>query len=277
MKPRVIVPNIFTSLSLACGLFVIFQMTQLPDSQVNYNQFLASALILLFAAFLDFLDGAFARVLKGESEFGGFFDSMADAVAFGVAPATLIIKSIHFEPRTLLSFFVMAGALCYVMAGELRLVRFTIGIHKPDEKPIEDPALRKSFTGLPITAAAACLTSLTLLLLSAEFTAVVPLSEIARASIIIISLFLLAFLMVSKLKFPSFKNLRFKVSSFLILLLTTFTAALLLGGLVNYFPFVFAAISWLYVFVSLLLSLIRVISGKRIKALEDFEPDSEDE
>src|SRR5882762_4168659 len=104
MKRKAIVPNVFTAFSLSCGLFVIFKMNMLQPGTVSYQTILISVCILLLAAVLDFMDGAIARAMKAESEFGGVFDSMADAITFGVAPCALILKTLSVQPGTLLSF-----------------------------------------------------------------------------------------------------------------------------------------------------------------------------
>ena len=105
MKRRVILPNILTALSLSCGLFVIFKMNMIAPGAATYQNILAATCILLAAAVFDLLDGAVARALKVESEFGGVFDCMADAVSFGVAPCIVILKTLSLEKGTLLSFF----------------------------------------------------------------------------------------------------------------------------------------------------------------------------
>src|SRR5438552_4257788 len=104
MKKKAILPNVFTAFSLACGLFVIFKANMVTPGSATYNQVLTGTLILMFAAFLDVLDGAVARAMKAESEFGGVFDAMADGISFGVAPTVLILKTLSVHPGTFLSF-----------------------------------------------------------------------------------------------------------------------------------------------------------------------------
>ena len=90
MKRVYLVPNLITAFSLACGLFVIFKVNMLEPGSGDYEVVYASALLLLLAAVADFLDGAVARAFHAESEFGFVFDSLADAISFGVAPSVAL-------------------------------------------------------------------------------------------------------------------------------------------------------------------------------------------
>jgi CDP-diacylglycerol--serine O-phosphatidyltransferase len=276
MRPKVILPNMFTAFSLSSGLFVIFRMNMLEPGAMTYTMLVACICILLFAVFLDFIDGAIARIIHAETEFGGVFDSMADAVSFGVAPAALVLKALSLAAGTLPSFFLAMGAMVYSISGVLRLVRFTVTAHEIQGDKEQMALAKTHFTGLPITAAAACLISTVLLLSSESFRAHFSLSEESAAWISIAAFFILGFFMVSSWKFPSMKCLRFKVGSFLVVAGIAAMAALVFAGALNYFPFVFAAISWGYFFISLILSCIRFITGKRLQSLEDFDFSDED-
>ena len=75
MKRVYLVPNIITAFALACGLFVIFKINMLQPGAGDYEVVHTSALLLLIAAIADFLDGALARAIHAESEFGFVFDS----------------------------------------------------------------------------------------------------------------------------------------------------------------------------------------------------------
>jgi len=277
MKKKAILPNILTALSLLCGLFVIFKANMVPPGEVTYLQVLVGTIILLVAAILDVLDGAIARALKAESEFGINFDSLSDAVVFGVAPAVLILKTLSMTPGTLVSFCVMTGAMVYSISGVLRLVRFNVSTQQVPDDTEQKAIAMKHFTGLPITAAAACVTSMSLLLLSADFQSFVPVTEETRAYIAAAVFVMIGFFMVSRWKFPSVKALRFRVGSFQLVFLTTVVAAALLVGMLHHFPLVFAGCIWSYFIVAIVLSMARIIAGKRLQALEDFEPESEDE
>jgi len=277
MKRSLILPNVITAFSLSCGLFVIFKMSLLPPGTANYQTVLTAVLILLLAAILDLLDGAIARAMKVESEFGGVFDSLADAVSFGVAPSVVILKTLSVEPKTMLSFFLTLGAMIYSISGVLRLVRYTVTSQKMEGTDEEKARAMASFTGLPIPAAACVALSTTLFLMSDEARSLYYFSSFERSVIAALVFFILGYFMISRWKFPSIKTLRIRVSSFSVVLLTAFAAAVILITAVNNFSVLLFGASWAYLIIAWLLSLARIISGRRLKALEDFEPESDED
>ena len=105
MRKIPVLPNIITAFALTCGLFVIFKMNMTPVGEANIQVLTITAGILLLSAFADLVDGAVARMLRAESHFGGFFDSLADAITFGVGPAIIVLKSLSIAPGTIFSFF----------------------------------------------------------------------------------------------------------------------------------------------------------------------------
>lgn len=277
-KKRIpVLPNIITAFALTCGLFVIFKMNMTPVGEANLNVLTATAGILLLSAFADLVDGAVARMLKAESDFGGFFDSLADAITFGVGPAVIVLKSLSITPGTEFSFFLTTAAMVYCVCGVLRLVRFNITSLQAKEDPTLNDAGKKNFTGLPIPAAAAAVVSANLFFVSDEFKAVFTLSEGMRAWFLFGILILIGYFMISRWKFPSLKTLHIRVASFQLVLLTVLTAVIIFYGILHHFPVVFAVVSWGYILVAWVLSIIRVISGKKSKSLEDFEPEPEDD
>lgn len=277
MKKVHLLPNVITALGLSCGLFVIFKMCMAQAADINLSLFTATAAILLLAAFADLLDGAVARAMKAESEFGGIFDSLSDAITFGVGPAVIILKGATVVPGSTLFFMVTAAAMIYSVSGVLRLARFNVIANKEKLDPALQDANKKNFTGLPIPAAAAAAVSMNLFLMSEEFRSIFTLSEVSRDWILVTVLVVLGYLMVSRFKFPSMKSFHIRVASFRIVFLTVVTAVLLFYGILHHFPVVFFLLSWLYLVVSLILGVIRLISGKRSKTLEDFEIEPEDE
>src|SRR3989344_7402038 len=126
MKRVYLVPNIITAFGLACGLFVIFKINMVEPGSGDYEVVRTSAILLFVAALADFVDGALARAIHAESEFGFVFDTLADAVSFGVAPSVLMLKALSLEQGTLLSFLSATGAMIYSLCGILRLVRFNV-------------------------------------------------------------------------------------------------------------------------------------------------------
>lgn len=272
-----LLPNVITAFGLSCGLFVIFKMTMTEVGGANYQVLTAAAGILLLAALADLLDGAVARAIKAESEFGGLFDSLADAITFGVAPSVIVLKTLSVNPGTGLSFFVTTAATIYTMCGVLRLVRFNLNASqiKGDQELVD--ASKKNFTGLPIPAAAAAVVSGNLFLASDEFRSILTLSDETRIWIMIVQLVMIGYFMISRWKFPSLKSLNMRVASFQLVFLTVVVAVVIFYGLLHHFAVVLFACSWSYLVIAWILSIIRLISGKKSKTLEDFEPEPEDE
>ena len=152
IRLRYTIPNSFTALSLLLGVSSIVT-TQLGDLEL-------AAWIIVWCGLLDVLDGLSARILKATSDFGAEFDSMADLVSFGVAPAVLVLNAglqlggVEFDSP---QFWVLLVAVAvFVLAGAMRLARFNLGTGKPPSG---------WFTGVPITAAGGGMVSSTVLVL----------------------------------------------------------------------------------------------------------------
>jgi len=276
MKRVYLVPNIITAFSLACGLFVIFKINMLEPGSGDYDVVQKSVFLLLIAAFADFIDGALARAIHAESEFGFVFDSLADAVSFGVAPSVLLLKTLSLEQGTVLSFFCATGAMVYSLCGVLRLVRFNVKTTEAKGNAELQAAQKHHFTGLPIPAAAAAAVSLNLFFLSPFVQQWIHISTEARAIGLASVMILLGYLMVCRLKFPSLKVLHFRIPSFHLAFLTVVTAVFVLYGILYFFAEILALIAWSYIVLALILSIIRLIAGKKSKTLEEFEPEPDD-
>lgn len=276
MKKIHILPNVITAFGLSCGLFAIFKISMTGLGQADYNVVLAVTGILILAAIADLLDGALARAMHAESEFGGLFDSLADAISFGVCPSIVILKTLSSPVGTELSFMMMTAAMIYSMCGVLRLVRYNILAQQAKGNPEQADDNKKNFTGLPIPAAASAALSANLLLISNEFSWLANLSDKTRASMLIFVLILLGYFMISRWKFPSLKRLHIRVSSFQMVFLTVLSAAIIFVGVLHHFALVFFILSWLYLVIAWTLSIIRMVSGRKSKTLEDFEPEPDD-
>jgi CDP-diacylglycerol--serine O-phosphatidyltransferase len=272
-----VLPNIITALGLTCGLFVIFKINMTEIGGVDLHVLTVCSAILLLGALADLLDGAIARAMRAQSSFGSFFDSIADAITFGVAPSVVVLKSLSITPGTEFSYLMTTGAMIYSLSGVLRLVRFNVLDNAPKEDVPVDAVKSKNFTGLPIPAAAAAIVSLNLFLVSNEFKFLFDLSEHARAWVLFTALVMIGYFMISRWKFPSFKALNLKVTSFKIVFYTVILAVIFFYGILNHFPVTFFALSWAYVVVAWIFSILRVIAGRRTKALEDYEPEPDDE
>ncbi len=87
---------------------------------------------------------------------------------------------------------------------------------------------------------------------------------------------ILGYFMVSRWKFPSSKALHFRVPSFQLVSLAVILAIFVIYGVLYFLPVMLAVVTWGYIILAWVLSLIRVIAGKKSKTLEDFEPEQED-
>lgn len=277
-RGRILVPNLITAFGLACGLFVIFKVNMVEPGYGDYDVVKTSAILLFVAALADFVDGALARAIRGETEFGFVFDSLADAVSFGVAPSVLMLKTLFLEQGSFLSFFSATGAMVYSLCGILRLVRFSVKSAQAKEERDQElqAAQKRNFTGLPIPAAAAAAISANLFFLSPIFSQWVDLSNANRSILLSTVMIVLGYLMVCRLKFPSLKMLHLRVPSFHIAFLVVVFAIFVLYGILYFFAEILAIICWSYIALSLTLSLIRLIAGKKSKTLADFEPEPDD-
>jgi CDP-diacylglycerol--serine O-phosphatidyltransferase len=280
MKRVFLIPNAITAFGLTCGLFVIFKTSLADPTRDLFSLLQASAILLLIATIADVADGAIARLIKAESEFGGQFDSLSDSVTFGVAPPLLILKSLTADNLgKLLTFFIIIAAMIYTLCGVLRLVRYNVSSKEVLASGDDAAKLKekKHFTGMPIPASSAASVSAALILVSPEIQHRFALTTQIRGVILIGVMLILGYFMVSRWKFPSLKALHFRVPSYYLVFATGILAVLFLYGILDYFPEAFFIASWLYLVVAITLSVIRLIAGKRSKALADFEPDSDTE
>lgn len=178
-----LIPNLLTTGNLFSGLFAILAVFK--------GHYVAAAIAILIALIFDMLDGKSARWTNSTSQFGVEYDSLADLVAFGVAPGLLMYG-------WALSTYDMLGPavmFAFVACGALRLARFNVMTATSESK---------YFTGLPIPAAASVVGTLVI------FDHHTGLLGIAGQPVPALVLTLtLAFLMVSTVKYRSFKDLKF--------------------------------------------------------------------
>ena len=183
---RYTIPNSVTAMSLLLGIGSIVT-SQLGELEL-------AGWMIVWCGLLDVLDGVAARLLKATSTFGAEFDSMADLVAFGVAPAMLVLQmgvqvgglNIGAE-----AFWVLLVAIgLFVLAGAARLARFNLTSDKPSTGWV---------AGLPITAAGGGLVSTAMILL-AKHDAVAD--ALPLHLYLPIGMFVLALLMISRIRYP---------------------------------------------------------------------------
>ena len=267
MKRQTVLPNFLTATSLCCGLFVIFKMNMIQPGMAVFEQVQYCVKILLLASVLDVLDGALARVMRAESEFGGFFDSMADSVSFGIAPSVVVLKTLSVLPGTFLAWILTAGAITYSVGGVLRLVRYST------TPPTTDPEMKGTFTGLPITAASMAVISPTLFLMSDTCQEFFPASDHFRGVVATVAFFLLGYLMVSRWRFVGLKSINIRVASApLIVGVASLSSVILLLAL-NNFSLALFLVSWVYVLCAWTLACVRLARGQRQAAIDDEKDD----
>jgi len=183
---RYTVPNSFTALSLLLGVASIVT-TQLGDLKL-------AAWFIVWCGLLDVMDGVSARLLNATSSFGAEFDSMADLVSFGVAPAILVLNAgLEFggvDEDSGQFWVLLAAVAVFVLAGAMRLARFNL---------TSEESTDGWFAGIPITAAGGGLTSSLILVLiyHPDIAGVLPLHLYFP-----VLMFVLALLMISRIRFP---------------------------------------------------------------------------
>jgi CDP-diacylglycerol--serine O-phosphatidyltransferase len=242
IKLRYTIPNGFTAISLLLGVGSIVT-SQLGELEL-------AGWMIVWCALLDVMDGLAARLLKATSDFGAEFDSMADLVAFGVAPGMLVLKAgmdiggVELDSGAFWVLLVSVGV--FVLAGAARLARFNLTTDKPRSG---------WFAGLPITAAGGGLVSTGVILLTRyeEIAAVMPLHAYLP-----IAMFALALAMISSIRFPKITKRKSNfINGFQIF---NAVASIYCGVTRSYPEFLF--------FMGLFLLIAGIIAGRITKAEE---------
>lgn len=185
-----LLPNLFTTASLFAGFYAIVAATQ--------DRFEAAAIAIFVAMIMDGLDGRVARMTNTQSAFGEQFDSLADMVSFGVAPAMVMYEWALLSMRDFGWHWSKVGwlaAFIFIAGTALRLARFNVQINQVD---------KAYFMGLASPAAAAVMASFIWMCFDLGISGV-SMAYIACALTAICGL-----LMVSNFTYNSFKNINFK-------------------------------------------------------------------
>jgi len=176
-----LIPSLFTTGNLFCGFFSMIAAIE--------GQFFQAAILIIIAHLLDGLDGAIARITKTTSQFGVEFDSLADLISFGVAPAVLV----YFWALSPLGTWGWLAASLYVICGALRLARFNVQVSTVE---------KTHFIGLPIPAAAEMIVATVLIY---QFLGGV--TAFHKPVILLLVIYVLAGLMVSNFRYLSLRQL----------------------------------------------------------------------
>jgi CDP-diacylglycerol--serine O-phosphatidyltransferase len=220
-----LLPNLMTAGNLFCGFAATLKIVQgallqASDPDAASALFYIAVWFILGACIFDVLDGRLARLGGNESAFGREFDSLADVISFGLAPALMVYRIVLFEfPRV-----GWVVAFVYLLCGALRLARFNTAAAAGVQNN------SKEFTGFPIPAAAGLIASITLFMLwwFGERD-----HQIGHLKWVLPPLMLgLSIMMFSRLSYPSFKAITWRttrsMSRFLII------AVMLLFTVLNY-------------------------------------------
>ncbi len=188
-----LLPSLMTLLNMFCGFYAIILVIIHFHDAAPEIFFVRAAYLIVLAGVFDALDGRIARMTKTTSPFGAQLDSIADVVSFGLAPGILVycwaLEGFHR--------FGWIPAFLFLACGAIRLARFNVLADSFDYSS------KRYFIGLPIPAAAGSLATLVLLIPRVE-------SRSFMAFLILMSVYLISFLMVSKLRFRSFKDFEWR-------------------------------------------------------------------
>lgn len=177
-----LLPNLLTSMSLFAGFYSIVATID--------RRFIYASIAIFVSCVFDMLDGRVARLTNSSSKFGVQYDSLSDVIAFGVAPALLAwMWALKGYGR-----FGWLAAFLYVACGALRLARFNVQV---------DTIQKKQFLGLPIPAAAVTIAG------SVLFYSWLGYRGGLHTVLMPILIYIVAFLMVSDVRYYSFKELGF--------------------------------------------------------------------
>ena len=245
-KKRVyILPNLFTTANLFLGMLAIIEISQhttaTPDDP---SHLLRACWFIIGAAVMDMLDGKVARLMRAQSEFGVQYDSLADLVSFGAAPAFLIYISFLRDIKN--QQIAALATVLFVITGALRLARFNIQRQKEE---------KKSFTGLPIPAAACMVISTYLLLRKHEF--VILIKGVPWIMLLVSGL------MVSEIAYPSLKSIPIRRARSFRTFITLVIGGVLFYGLRDLREaFIFGIFAG-YLLYGIVVEVFQVVTGRK--------------
>ena len=253
-------PNLLTAGNLFCGFVALTKIVEADLSTGDFGDIKLALGFILLACIFDLFDGRVARMGGVESPFGREFDSLADLVSFGVAPAFLVHRVVLadvFSNHPQVGWFI---ASMYLLCGAFRLARFNcIAAMSPGGGS-------KEFLGFPIPSAAGLVGSVTLL--------IIHLNEKDRSLgywkfVPAVVLVFLSAMMVSTVRYPSFKTLGLRSTS---TFAKAIVAAAFLGGLLILREKVLFYVLPLFFTAYLVYGFVRPrISRKMRQEIEEYE------
>jgi CDP-diacylglycerol--serine O-phosphatidyltransferase len=259
-----LLPNLFTAGNLFCGFLALTKIVEADIAGGTYGDIKVALALILLACILDLLDGRVARMGGYESPFGREFDSLADIVSFGVAPAFLVHRIVlkdvfHEHPE--FGWFIAAA---FVICGAFRLARFNC------LAAMSGTGGGKYFLGFPIPAAAGMVASLTLLLVRLDEKG---LSQGPWRYALPVILVFLSAMMVSEVKYPTFKKIHWRTQRpFVKTLVIVLLIALFLLLWKKLMPYVMALSFTIY----LLYGFIRPFISRRMQRRVEVDEEDDD-
>ena len=274
-EPRIyFLPNLMTACNLACGFFAVLMIFKglievqkvtgvSPVSAKEYyeisHRYYEYAIMLIFGSCLfDLLDGRLARLGGQDSPFGREFDSLADIISFGMAPAMLLSRAVLFP----LGNAGWAIALIYLICGAMRLAKFNCLAAMPKKSGDSN-----DFRGLPIPMAAGFIASLTFLLIDLYQND----HELKMWKYVLAGAMLgLSLLMISDIRYPSFKKVDWKTRGNL--------GAIVIAVLVIFFTVQFRYVMPVVLFsLYLIYGMVRPFISQKMRREIEVEADSSDD
>ena len=246
-------PNLMTAGNLFCGFVAVIMCIQAHYAMrgsdiitVEASNLFTRAVWLIFGAMaFDALDGRLARMGGKESFFGAEFDSLADVVSFGLAPALMVFFLILSPTQGYPDFRKIGWLLgfIYLLCAAIRLARFNVITHPLLQKP--GKRSNKDFVGLPVPAAAGTVAALVMFLLNLAKHE----RELQRWALALpVLMLLIAFLMISTVRYPSGKQIDFQTKTKLTTLILYVVVA---AGVVVYKEYGMLACCLGYIFYGL--------------------------
>jgi len=260
-------PNLLTAGNLFCGFVALTKIVEANLANGDFSQIKYALGFILLACIFDLFDGRVARMGGIESPFGREFDSLADLISFGAAPAFLVhrvvLRDVFTGPnfdRPEIGWFI---ASIYLLCGAFRLARFNCLAAQAGSGG------GKEFLGFPIPSAAGLVASLTLM--------IIKLNENERdlgkwKYFLVIVLLFLSAMMVSTVKYPTFKSLGLRSTS---TFLKAIGAALFLGLILVFREKILYYVLPAFFTLYLIYGFIRPRISRRVRY--EIEEEDEDE
>jgi CDP-diacylglycerol---serine O-phosphatidyltransferase len=261
-----LLPSALTIGNILCGFYAVinsakgYQLLERADPVLAGQLFDNASRAIGYAVLLDGLDGRIARLTNATSEFGVELDSIADVLSFGIAPAFLAYTW-GYGSTPGLERLAWAASFIFLICGALRLARFNVLARAPRfTTPGTTPKLDKRyFVGLPIPAAAGLIAA-TVHFFPEPLRVAKYLPERAAGWILIFVVSALATLMVSTLRYTSFKNLGVKSNKPIV---SVALLSMLVAGIWLYSDRVLLTIALIYVLHGPILKLVNLFNRLR--------------